>query len=361
MVLENFNVSSAISLTYILIMMCSLSSVVDLQQFMKHVKKPKGLIIGIICQYMILPIMAFCIILIFKEFLLIEQQLALFIIATMPGGSLSNIFCFLCGADLALSIAMTTASSLTSFIFIAINSLIYIPLIAKDTHLTIDYISLFLSVATLICGVLSGLYLSYKSNKSENKNSVFTIIKKILAAITLFFLVSAITYALIMNFIGELPIWKIKWPVWVACFVLALLAWFIAFGLATLCKMHKNSCVAVGIECSNQNAAFAIAILILTISDTKSRSIALGIPALYSTSNYSVCLLMGYLCKRFGYLEINENDKSLTAQKLYFQWKQNKKKNGNKEQIEMTMDVQKSHTVMSQTDTEHVQSDIIEP
>ena len=117
----------------------------------------------------------------------------------MPGGTLSNFFCWLFGADLTLSIAMTTASSLSSFIFITINSLVYIPIISEGTELKIDYMSLLMSGATLVMGILCGLYVSYRCKQGSQG---FATLKKVVAWIaTVIFGVGSVV-ALIFNFLG---------------------------------------------------------------------------------------------------------------------------------------------------------------
>lgn len=272
MVLETFNYLSGISLFGVLIMMISFASALDLQQFWENIKKPKGIAIGLICQYILLPFMAFSVAIIFKNDLLIEQRIALLLIGTCPGGTLSNFFCFLFGADLTLSIAMTTASSLSSFIFLTINTIIYIPILAKGTDIKIDYVSLFLSVATLVIGVSIGLFLSFKSKKEpeidNNKNTMsfkqkwfncdswklykYTLIKIIIGWLASIVLFGGFIASMYSNFSSEYPIWNLSAIAWLAPLILAFFAWIIAFIAATMCKMPKNSRVAVAIECANQ-------------------------------------------------------------------------------------------------------------
>eukprot|EP01083_Nonionella_stella_P023829 65905_1 len=346
MALENFNLLSAASLFGVYIMMSSFASTLDIQQFISNLKQPKGLIIGIICQYIFLPFLSFLIASLFGDYLLPEQAVGLVIIGTMPGGILSNFFCFLFGADLTLSIAMTTASSLSSFIFIAINGLIYIPLIARDTSLRIDYISLVLSVIVLISGVLSGLYLSYKDAKNGTKCIKWT--KKIIGWIAAVTLSVALVVVLIINFMSSTPIYKLHWAAWLAPFLLAVSAWFVAFGFAILLRLKRNSQVAVAIECANQNAGFATAIMILTLGESKALDIALGMPLLYSTYNYSLCLILGFVAKKSGYLTYDKDDKAASFGKLLREWR-SKNTSVNDDKNEKIMDVETEMTQQQNT------------
>ena len=89
-----------------------------------------------------------------------------------------------------------------------------------------------------------------------------------------------------------------------------------------------------GIECSNQNAAFGIAILVLTLGgDHKALDIAVGIPILYSLWNYVVILVATFIFQRVGYLKTDELDKAITFRKLILQWRESKKGKGDKEEL----------------------------
>lgn len=356
MVLSDFNVSSAMTLLSVFVLMVGFSSALDMKQFLSRLKRPKGVAIGICCQYILLPLMAFLITELFIDHLLPEQRVGLIVIATMPGGAASNVFCFLFGADLSLSIAMTTCSSLSSFLFITLNTLLYIPLISEGHRVRIDYVSLLFSVAVLIAGVLTGLWLTRKG---------YDTAKKVVAVMATVIVIAAIFFALIFNFFGGYPLWQLSWCVWVAPLILTLSAWFVSFGIAALAKLQKSSCVAIGIECSNQNAAFAIAILVLTLgSDQEALDIAVGIPIVYSVWNYVVIVLASFAFRRMGYLEMDELDKAVTFRKLVLRWRESKKvrqtQRARKETVEsVERDVEECAGRATTTDSVHsVQSTV---
>ena len=77
---------------------------------------------------------------------------------------MSNFWCFIFNSDLPLSIAMTTCSSTLSFAFIAMNGAIYIPILSKGTDLNIDWVSLTLSVAAVLVGIIIGIIIAYVHN-----------------------------------------------------------------------------------------------------------------------------------------------------------------------------------------------------
>ena len=84
------------------------------QDFTRVIKNPKDFIIGIICQLILLPIIAYILILVFKT--PIEIALGVMIIAAAPGGVTSNVMTKFAKGDVALSVSLTAIISLISII-----------------------------------------------------------------------------------------------------------------------------------------------------------------------------------------------------------------------------------------------------
>ena len=106
--------------------------------FTRVAKRPKDFFIGLICQIILLPIIAFILVKLWP----ISPELALgvMIIAAAPGGVTSNILTSFAKGDVALSISLTAIISLLSVItvpFIVITSLGLLGLenISKDFSL----------------------------------------------------------------------------------------------------------------------------------------------------------------------------------------------------------------------------------
>ena len=148
-----------VSLLSIVALLASLASTIDLKQFLLKIKRPKGILLGLLCQYGILPVTAYLLASLFS--LHPSLGIALVIMGTCPGGAMSNFWCFVFNADLPLSIAMTTCSSTLSFAFIAMNGALYIPLLSEGTQLSMDWPSLALSVAAVLVGICIGMMMAY--------------------------------------------------------------------------------------------------------------------------------------------------------------------------------------------------------
>ena len=85
-----------------------------IKDFTRVISQPKDFLLGVICQLIILPIIAFILIKIFKTPL--ELALGGMIIAAAPGGVTSNVLTKFANGDVALSVSLTAIISLVSII-----------------------------------------------------------------------------------------------------------------------------------------------------------------------------------------------------------------------------------------------------
>tara|TARA_Y100000992_G_scaffold205111_1_gene140178 strand:+ start:293 stop:1141 length:849 start_codon:yes stop_codon:yes gene_type:complete len=84
------------------------------KDFIRVINQPKDFLVGLICQLLILPIIAFILIKIFNTSL--ELALGVMIIAAAPGGVTSNVLTKFANGDVALSISLTAIISLISIL-----------------------------------------------------------------------------------------------------------------------------------------------------------------------------------------------------------------------------------------------------
>ena len=96
------------------LIMLALGLGLTVQDFLRVAKQPKDFLIGLICQLILLPIIAFLLLKIFN--LPLEIALGVMIIAAAPGGVTSNVLTKFANGDVALSISLTAIISLISII-----------------------------------------------------------------------------------------------------------------------------------------------------------------------------------------------------------------------------------------------------
>ena len=124
------------------------------EDFTRVIKKPKDFLIGLTCQLILLPVIAYILIKIFNTPL--ELALGVMIIAAAPGGVTSNVLTKFANGDVALSISLTAIISLISIItvpFIVFKSaeLLQISYISKNISMVAISLKMFLVVTLPVC------------------------------------------------------------------------------------------------------------------------------------------------------------------------------------------------------------------
>jgi BASS family bile acid:Na+ symporter len=94
------------------IIMFGMGSQMSLKDFAGVIKMPKGVIVGVICQFTIMPIMGITVATIFQ--FPPEIAAGLILVGSSPSGMASNVMSFLAKANLALSVTLTAFATLLS-------------------------------------------------------------------------------------------------------------------------------------------------------------------------------------------------------------------------------------------------------
>ena len=231
------------------LIMLGLGLGLKIEDFAKVIKSPKDFFIGCFSQLIILPIVAYILILLFKTSP--EIAIGVMIIAAAPGGVTSNILTKFANGDVALSISLTAVISLISIISVPLiifgsANLIGITNISQNISMTGIALKMFLVVTVpVILGMIIRRFAdSYVSSKVEifNKlNIVFFVI----------FFIAAFYEERdnILNFIMQAGL---------IAFILNIsmmtVAFFLAKNFASGIKQQK--CIAL--ECGLQNGTLAI-------------------------------------------------------------------------------------------------------
>jgi len=140
------------------IIMLTLGFGLTVQDFLRVFKIPKDFLIGFVCQLILLPIVAFIIVLLLKP--IPELAIGLMLISCAPGGVTSNVITKFANGDVALSIALTAVTSLISIIsvpFIMFGSINFLEIdnISKDISMLGIALKMFFVVTVpVIIGML---------------------------------------------------------------------------------------------------------------------------------------------------------------------------------------------------------------
>ncbi len=93
-------IQNALGIIALILVMTTSGCAVDVKELRKHLKKPWAILVGMSCQYIVLPFLAFCGALAFS--LKPNQAVAFMVSSSCPGGPLSNLVTMGLDGDLSL-------------------------------------------------------------------------------------------------------------------------------------------------------------------------------------------------------------------------------------------------------------------
>lgn len=169
----NFDPSSLMLLNIILaIIMFGVSLDLKLDDFKRVLLKPKGPIIGLIAQFLLLPAFTFGLILIVKPAPSIA--LGMILVSSCPGGNVSNFFTNYSKGNTALSVSMTSISTVLSIFMTPINLTFWGGLNedtkALLTKVNISFWDMFLTIFVILgVPLILGMYFATKKPKIAKK------------------------------------------------------------------------------------------------------------------------------------------------------------------------------------------------
>ena len=219
------------------------------RDFLRVLNNPKDFLIGFACQLILLPVIAYILVLILNLPTVIA--VGVMIIAAAPGGVTSNVMTKFANGDVALSISLTAIISLISIIsvpFIIFKSADLLGVSAISSNLTMTGIALKMALVVTVPVILGMIIRKFAGNFISSNIS---IIEKI--TIVLFLIVFAAILVEekdnIFNYFKQAGI-----AVLILNIVMMTLGYFIAKLFASGIKQRK----CISIECGLQNGTLAI-------------------------------------------------------------------------------------------------------
>ena len=248
------------------------------QDFLRVVKQPKDFLVGLICQLILLPIIAFLLLKIFN--LPLEISLGVMIIAAAPGGVTSNVLTKFANGDVALSISLTAIISLISIIsvpFIVFKSaeLLEIAGISKEISMIGISIKMFLVVTLPV--LIGMLVRKFATNFVMSKSQLIERISVFLFVIV-FAAIWVEEWENIMGYIKQAGLITL-----VLNIVMMFIGYYVAKFLASGVSQRKS----ISLECGLQNGTLAVFVASQLFNDI----IYLIPTATYAIVMFMTCLL----------------------------------------------------------------------
>lgn len=268
------------------LIMFAMGLTLTLDNFRGVVAQPRKIAIGTVLQFLLMPLAAYLI----AHMLRLERQLVigLVLVGCCPGGTASNVICYLARGDLALSISLTMVSTLLSVIATPFLTWLYL-----GQAIDVPVLDMMLNITQIvIVPVAAGILINtWAGQKIEKLTPVLPV-------------VSVIAIVIIIGIVVALNSGNL------AVLSLALIAAVIlhnafgfgsAYGLAKLLRLDERTCRTIAIEVGMQNSGLGVALASQFFS-----AVAALPGAIFSLwHNVAGSMLAGYFNSR----QIRENEK----------------------------------------------------
>lgn len=226
----------------LMIVMFGMGLTLKLEDFKVVFTRPKDIIIGAIAQFTIMPLLAFLVSIAFK--LPPELAVGVILVGTCPGGTSSNVMTYLAKGDVALSVGMTSVSTILAPFATPLLTLLY-----AGQKVDVNAVSMFISIVQV---VILPIALGFIINKFFYK---FTnSIKEILPLISVLAIVAIVAAVVSAN---SQRLMQVGYLVIIVVVLHNSLGYLLGYMLAKLFRLNNAKCKAVSIEVGMQNSGLA--------------------------------------------------------------------------------------------------------
>jgi len=224
------------------IIMFGMGMTLSLNDFKIVLKRPLDVFKGTAAQFIIMPGLAF---LLAKAFGLEEALLVgVVLVGSCPGGTASNVISYMAGGDVALSVAMTTVSTLLApFLTPAITYLLI-----KQT-VSFDPVNMFISIIQVVLLPIA-LGLIVKTIIKEKANAVEDYMPAV-STISIACIVGGVIGANSTKILSSLGI------IVIVVILHNLCGYALGYGFAKLTGMDRKKSITLAIEVGMQNSGLA--------------------------------------------------------------------------------------------------------
>ncbi len=262
----------------VFVIMFGLGAGLTPKDFRLAFRRPWGLIIGWVTQFGLMPLLTVGLIslLLFQLPLEYAAPVALgaLLMGTLPAGTTSNIFTYFSKGNLALSVMMTTHSTLWALLMTPLILALYGRwLFADQTDFQIPLLNIVVTLVLLLVPVVAGMWI-----RKKNAN-VGAVLELLGGFVGMFFIVFLVATWVPRN-------WELlsttPWQTFAVAIGMGGVGIIVAYVIARAIRLHPMNARTIALETGIQNGPLGIAIVLLSFSGNPEISLILIIPALYS-------------------------------------------------------------------------------
>lgn len=237
-------------------LMFTIGTGLEIKDFKESLNNKKSVFIALLCQYGMMPLLA---LVFYKLFNLpVTAYLVLLIITSAPGGTSSNIFCYLSKSNITLSVSLTIISSFASILLTPILINFY-AVKNSDIHLQIPYLNIMVTLIASLFPIMMGMFLRFKNQTLAKKADFFA--QKI--GMSLLTIMVIVWIPKLYNFVTAEHA-KLVTLICLVCFSGMILSFIASLFLKVPLSDAQTICFETGI----QNAPLSFAIITLSFPKT---------------------------------------------------------------------------------------------
>ncbi|SIQ30481.1 bile acid:Na+ symporter, BASS family [Rhizobium sp. RU33A] len=253
-----------------MVIMLGMGASMTWRDFFIAFRKPKGILVGLLSQYLIMPFLGYALAIILG--LPAGMAAGLILIACMPGGTTSNIFAYFSKGVLALSIMMTTVSTLVAVVTVPFLLSFYSGLAGLGGDYVIPAGNVAQVLVVLLVPTVLGMFLR---KMNANVGATIEMIGSLLGVVVILFLIASWVprnYQMLLD---------TPFPVYIAAVGIGLTGMLLGYWLARALRQDSNRARTISLETGIQNGPLAALIVTLSFTGIQQQEV-LFIPILYS-------------------------------------------------------------------------------
>ncbi|KAL6107572.1 slc10a4 [Pungitius sinensis] len=232
--------------------MLGLGCTVEISQLGEHIRRPIGVLLALVCQFVIMPLVAFLLALAFS--LDDVAAMAVLLCGCCPGGNLSNIMSLLANGEMNLSIVMTISSTLLALVLMPLCLWVYSRAWINTPVVNLmPFGAIILTLCSTLIPIGLGVMLRYRYTRVADIVLKVSLWSLLVTLLMLFILTGAM--------LGPELLSTIPPSVYAVAVLMPLCGYAAGYGLATLFDLPPSSRRSVSLETGCQNVQLCTAIL----------------------------------------------------------------------------------------------------
>jgi len=233
------------------------------KMFVDVFKSPKSVILGVVCQLVLLPLLTFVLALLMSPYISWTMAFGMILVASCPGGNISNFMSSMSKANVELSVSLTAISTALAVFTTPFNFWLYGNLFLHFANipgevptLSIPLMEVFKTIVVLLgIPLVLGILVSHYFPKAVN------VLKKPFK----YFSITFFLILVVLTFMGNLDAFarSIKY-IFIVVFLHNFLALSTGFSVASIFKIPARDRRTLTIETGIQNSGLGLVLLLGT-------------------------------------------------------------------------------------------------